>query len=343
MSKRSALALAGAGAGLAAGLIAQRSLVNRRRRDDPEGGEPFGKRRGVRPRTIERPDGAGIFIEEVGPEASRGAVFVHGSVLRTDTWHYQFPGLGEHRLVFYDLRGHGMSRPKGRAEYNVTTLAEDLLAVIEDAGLKEVVVVGHSVGGMIALQLCHLHPELLGSRVKGLVLSNTTYRPAVETLVGGAAVARLEHALRRPLDIVGARHESVERLRRILKPSDSLFLGVAFAAFGPQASARQIDFTYDMLSETPTDVIFDLIKTYRHFDVTDHLGDITVPALVMTGTHDRLTVSEASEYLAEHLPKAELRVFDRTGHMTMMERHREFNELVERFLDDTLGRESEGS
>src|SRR5688572_16123806 len=118
MSKRSTLALAGAGVGLAAGLIAQRSMVNRRRRDDPEGGEAFGKRRGVRARTINRPDGAGIFVEEVGPEVARGAVFVHGSVLRTDTWHYQFPGLGDHRLVFHDLRGHGLSRPKGEAEYN---------------------------------------------------------------------------------------------------------------------------------------------------------------------------------------------------------------------------------
>jgi pimeloyl-ACP methyl ester carboxylesterase len=338
MSKRGITALATAAAGLGVGLVAQRSLVNRRRRNDPEGGEPFGRVRGVRQRTVERPDGSKIFIEEAGPEVSRGAVFVHGSVLRTDVWHYQLPGLGDHRLVFYDLRGHGLSRPKGDADYNITTLAEDLRAVIEDCGLDEVVVVGHSVGGMIALQLCHLFPGLLGSQVKGLVLTNSTYRPAVETLVGGAAVARLEHALRRPLDFVGGRHESVERLRRILKPSDSLFLAVAFAAFGPHASARQIDFTYDMLSDTSADVIFELIKTYRDFDVTDHLGDITVPALVFTGTHDRLTVTEASEYLAEHLPKAELHVFERTGHMTMLERHREFNELVTAFLDDTLGR-----
>jgi pimeloyl-ACP methyl ester carboxylesterase len=248
-------------------------------------------------------------------------------------------GLGEHRLVFYDLRGHGLSRPKGEAEFSVSTLAQDLRVVIDDAGLEEVVIVGHSVGGMVALQLCHLYPDLLGSLVKGLVLTNTTHRPAAETLVGGAAVARIEHALRRPLDFIGGRHESVERLRRILKPSDSLFLAVAFAAFGSNASAKQIDFTYDMLSDTSADVIFDLIKSYRDFDVTDHLGEITVPAVVITGTQDRITVSEASDHLAENLPKAELRVFEGSGHMTMLERHREFNQLVEAFLDDNLGRD----
>lgn len=341
VTKRNATALAGAVAGLGIGLVAQRSLVNRRRRNDPEAAEPFGKRRGVRPRTIELPDGARLFIEEAGPASKRGAVFVHGSVLRTDVWHYQLEGLGDHRLVFYDLRGHGLSRPKGDAEFSVTTLAEDLLAVIEDAGLEEVVLVGHSVGGMVALQLCHLHPELLGSTVKGLVLTNTTHRPAAETIVGGAAVARVEHALRRPLDFIGVRHESVERLRAILKPSDSLFLAVAFAAFGSHASARQIDFTYDMLSDTTADVIFELIKSYRDFDVTDHLGDINVPTLVLAGTQDRLTVAEASEHLAAELPKAELKVFEGCGHMTMLERHREFNELVQGFLDDNLGRSSD--
>jgi len=112
---------------------------------------------------------------------------------------------------------------------------------------------------------------------------------------------------------------------------------VSFAAFGPNASARQIDFTYDMLAETPTDILFDLIKSYREFDVREVLGDITVPALIIGGDQDRLTISEASHHLAENLPKAELVMLDGCGHMTMLERHDEFNRLVERFLNDHLG------
>ncbi|MEA2447668.1 MAG: hypothetical protein QOK47_1305 [Actinomycetota bacterium] len=338
MNKRSGFALISAAAGLGVGLVAQRSMVNRRRRDDPEGGEPFGARRGVRSRTITRPDGGQIFIEEAGPESTKGAVFIHGSVLRSDVWHYQLNGIGNHRLVFYDLRGHGLSQPKGSADYTVSTLADDLAAVIDDAGLEEVVVVGHSVGGMVALQLCHMDPNVVGGKIKGLVLTNTTHRPAYESLIGGAGVAKFERLVRRPLDMLGTQHHQIERLRRVLRPSDSIFLAVAFAAFGPHASAKQIDFTYDMLTETPTDVIFDLIKAYRDFDVTDHLSDITVPALVIAGTHDRLTVSEASEYLVQHLPKANLELLSGCGHMTMLERYREFNDLVGRFLDDTLGR-----
>jgi pimeloyl-ACP methyl ester carboxylesterase len=338
-NKTRALALAGAAVGLAAGIAAERVAVKRRRAADPDSEVDFGYRRGERSRNLDLSDGGRIFVEEVGPAGSkRAAVFIHGSALRTDLWYYQMTGLGDHRLVFYDLRGHGLSQPKGSSPYGVKTLAHDLAEVLEHTGVEEVVLVGHSVGGMIALELAHERPELLGNTIKGIVLVNTTHRPPVETITGAAAVARFERFTRRPFDLMGKQSERLDKLRAVIRPSDALFWGVAFAAFGPHASARQIDFTYDMVAETPSDVIFDLFKCYREFDATDRLHEITVPALVIGGSHDRLTLAQASEHMVEELPKAELKIFENTGHMTMLERHEEFNELLERFFDDTLGR-----
>lgn len=335
--RRGIFALAGTAVGVGAGVVAQRSAVNRRRRNDPEAGERFGTRRGQRARLIHLPDGADLYVEEAGPVSAAGAVFIHGSALRTDVWHYQIPGIGDHRLVFFDLRGHGRSQPKGELDFTIDNLARDIEAVMDDAGLEEVVLVGHSVGGMIALQLASTRMEWLGSRIKGLVLLNTTYRPAYDTSIGGAVVSKVERVLRHPLDALGGHHNSIERLRKIVRPTDSVFLAVAYAAFGPGASAKQIDFTYDMTADTQADVLFDLVKSYRDYDVTERLGELTVPALVMAGSHDRLTVPKASQYLAEHLPKAELQIFDRSGHMTMLERHDDFNQMLDRFLSDTLG------
>lgn len=337
MRKGGLVALAGAAVGVGAGLVAQRSAVNRRRRNDPHAGEQFGKRRGERSRMVTVADGAELFVEETGPESNRGVVFIHGSALRTDVWHYQLPGIGDHRLVFFDLRGHGRSQPKGEVAFSIETLSHDLRAVIEEAGLEEVVIVGHSIGGMIALRLCADNEDWLGSRIKGLVLAHTTYRPAYDTSIGGAVVSKLERIIRNPLDLVGGYHERIESLRKIIRPTDSVFLAVSFAAFGPHASAKQIDFTYDLLADTSADVLFDLVKSYRDYDVTDILSEVTVPALVITGTHDRLTVPRASEYLAQHMPKAELQVFQDCGHMTMLERPNEFNEMIGRFFDDVLG------
>ena len=315
-------------------------MLKRRRRNDPAAAEKFGDRRGQRARHLKLPDGASIFIEEAGPRSTRGAVFLHGSALRTDLWHYQMPGINSHRLVFYDLRGHGLSQPKGDAEFSIATLAHDLKAVIEDARLDEVVLVGHSIGGMIALELCVMWPDLVGTVVKGLVLANTTYGPAAETLIGGAAVARLERLTRRPLDVIGSQAGHLDRLRKIIRPSDAIFWGVAITAFGPGASAKQIDFTYDMLAETPSDMVFDLVRSYRDFDVRDRLGDVDVPALVIGGTNDRLTVCKASEEIAAALPLGRLELLEGCGHMSMLERHRDFNRMVQDFLDETLSSKS---
>lgn len=337
ITRNKALALAGTAAGVAAGVAAERLAVRRRRRNDAEASQDFAPPRGTRTRTIELSDGARIFVEEVGPPSGPGVVFIHGSALRTDAWHYQRNALEGRRLVFYDLRGHGRSRPKGDADFSVMTLADDLAAVIDVLALDEAVLVGHSIGGMIGLDLCRSRRDLLGTKIKGMVLVNTTYRPPIETIAGGAAVARLERATRRPFDFIGTQSTRIDRLRKLVKPSDALFWAVSFAAFGPGASARQVDFTYDMLAETPADVIFDLFKAYRGFDATDHLGEVTIPVLVIGGTHDRITLAKASEYLAQHLPKAELKLLD-CGHMAMLERHSEFNAELERFLDDTLDR-----
>jgi pimeloyl-ACP methyl ester carboxylesterase len=331
-------AIAGAAVAAGAGIAAQRKVINKKRRNDPERSIEFGSLRGERTRTLELPDGAEIFVEEFGPEVPRGVIFVHGSVLRTDVWHYQMQDLKGHRLVFSDLRGHGQST-KGEADYSIKVLGQDLLATIDELGLEEVVIVGHSVGGQIAMQMCHDNQDLLGSRVKGLALINTSYGPFTETLVGAGAIARVERITRRPFDALGKRHETIERLRKLVRPSDAVFWGVAIAAFGEHASPTHIDFTYDMLANTPVDVIFDLVKSYRDFDLEDHIHELTVPALVIGGTHDRLTLPKAAYHLAALLPKADLHVFDGCGHMSMLERHDEFNKVLQQFLDDTLGAE----
>ena len=337
MNRGKAFALAGAAAGLTAGVVAERLAVRKRRRRDPEAGEGFGDRRGERSRMVDLGDGGRIFLEEVGPEVSSGAIFIHGSALRTDLWHYQLAGIDGYRLIFYDMRGHGLSQPKGDTEFSVATLAQDLEMLVDDCNLDEVVLVGHSIGGMVALEFAASRPELLGSRVKGIVITNATYKPPMETIAGGAALAQLERLSRRPLELLGPHSSRIDTLRKIIKPSDALFWSVSFSAFGPNPSAKQVDFTYDMLADTPSDVIFDLFKAYRGHNVEDRLGEITIPALIIAGSRDRITLAEASEYMARRMPKAQLEILEDCGHMTMMERHDEFNELVSSFLRDNLG------
>jgi pimeloyl-ACP methyl ester carboxylesterase len=71
--------------------------------------------------------------------------------------------------------------------------------------------------------------------------------------------------------------------------------------------------------------------------VTDRLGEISVPALVLVGDVDRLTPPASAEAMKRRLPQARMVVLKGAGHCTMLERHDQFNREVDRFLLDALG------
>src|SRR5262249_5289344 len=91
-------------------------------------------------------DGASLFYKDWGK--GKPVVFVHGWALNSDMWQYQMIHLTGQglRCVSYDSRGHGRSSDPGQG-YDYDTLADDLAAVIERLDLREVTLVGHSMGG----------------------------------------------------------------------------------------------------------------------------------------------------------------------------------------------------
>jgi pimeloyl-ACP methyl ester carboxylesterase len=93
-------------------------------------------------------------------------VLVHGWALDRSLWDAQVPRLaGQHRVVTLDLGGHGESG-RQRAKWTIGAFGEDVKAVVEAVGAKDVVLVGHSMGGQVVLEAARRMPE----RVKGIVL-----------------------------------------------------------------------------------------------------------------------------------------------------------------------------
>jgi pimeloyl-ACP methyl ester carboxylesterase len=90
-------------------------------------------------------------------------VFVHGWCCDHDFFQPQFDHFkARHRVVAVDLRGCGESdRPDGG--YDVPTLTDDVAALCSDLGLERSVIVGHSLGGMIAIDMAARHPSLVGA------------------------------------------------------------------------------------------------------------------------------------------------------------------------------------
>lgn len=121
-------------------------LLRRRGTDDPK----F-MRTGTVQR-IPRPDGSVLQVEFYGPEDGQPIIMSHGWGLNSTVWYYAKRQLSDRfRVIVWDLPGLGKSsRPKNN-DYSLKKYARDLEAVIAIAGDKPVILLGHSMGGMITL------------------------------------------------------------------------------------------------------------------------------------------------------------------------------------------------
>jgi pimeloyl-ACP methyl ester carboxylesterase len=317
-------------AGAAVGLATERYAIGRiRGGPDPAAGEPFGRLRADRVRTVTTDDGVPLAVEEVGSrDAPLTVVFVHGYCLAMGSWHYQRLGLADItrprvRMVFYDHRSHGRS---GRAPTETATidqLGRDLDRVLADlAPTGPVALVGHSMGGMTIMALADQHPEYFGSRVVGVALLSTSTGRLAEVTLGLPAVAARLRAPVVPLAlrVMRSRAAILERTRRV--GSDIAWLLTRRYSFGStDVCPALVEYVGSMIAATPVDVVADFFPALNAHDKLTALGVLRdVETLLVVGSKDLLTPVDHSRRMVEALPNSELLVLDGAGHLAMMER-----------------------
>jgi pimeloyl-ACP methyl ester carboxylesterase len=239
-------------------------------------------------------------------------VLLHPMSANRYVWVHQiFAFARERRVIALDLRGHGLSdRPSGG--YGIDSMAADLLAVLDDAGIDRAVLVGNSVGGMIAVETALVAPD----RVLGMVIvsSGTHLAPSVPPEVRQAYTERFEAAFEYMLR--GSTSARTKRER-------------------PEVCALLADLYRVRESFTP-DVFLACMGDPNgvfHWDVTDRLEHIRAPVLVLTGQEDPAIPPEAPRLLAARIPGAQLKVVPDVGHFYPLERPADFNEDLRAFLE----------
>ncbi len=96
-------------------------------------------------------------------------VFTHGATINHHEWDATLPLVGEHfRILAWDMRGHGLSRP---ARFDLAEAVADLLALLDRLEIREAMLVGHSMGGNLHQEFAYHYPE----RVKALVMLDCTW------------------------------------------------------------------------------------------------------------------------------------------------------------------------
>jgi len=116
------------------------------------------------PGVVSAPDGQPI-VYNVAGQGTPALVFIHGWMCNQGFWTEQFDAFSaEHTVVTLDLPGHGASG-KDRGIWTLAAYGEDVKAVIDHLGLERVILIGHSMGGPVALEAARLMPQ----RVIGVI------------------------------------------------------------------------------------------------------------------------------------------------------------------------------
>lgn len=263
--------------------------------------------------------GSKIFWHAAGT-GSPTFLFVHGICLTGAVWRYQKEALAAtHRVVTIDTSGHGASN-LGNDHTEMAGFASDLATVIEELDLRDVVVVGHSMGGMITQQLLVERPDLVDERLRGAVLLSTspTGRLATAAFSGSRVQHRLTSLESSLISPLGTRVAGYVSLERILADNDTgMFL--TRIAFGSGAHASEIEFTRRLVANTPPKTFRTAAQAVFGFDVRHSLHEINLPVLVISGRRDAITPLYLAYESAEKLTRGRLEVVAGGGHMIMFE------------------------
>jgi pimeloyl-ACP methyl ester carboxylesterase len=262
--------------------------------------------------TIKSHDGTELFCRRWGEGPP--VLFVHGWALSSDAWQ---PAMlravaAGHQAIAYDRRGHGRSDDPGRG-YDYDCLADDLAAVIEEFDLKDVTLVGHSMGcGEIARYLSRYGDD----RVARAVMVAPFLPYPLKTADNPEGYVDLAAA---------------EAMREAWATNFAGWLAQAAPpAFGPGASSEQVAQTIRQMLRASLQAVIECNVAGSQADMRGELARINTPTLVLHGDADgSCPLDLTGRKVAGLMPNCRLKVYPGATHTLIVEQ-------AERMMDDVL-------
>jgi pimeloyl-ACP methyl ester carboxylesterase len=264
-------------------------------------------------------NGQRIHAHEEGPENAQVALMIHGW---SSSWYAMSPLLPilsrRYRCVVVDLPGFGES-PRMSQRATIPAYAELITQLVQEVTDRPVVFVGHSMGGMISLNITLKQPEL----VERLIL------------IGPTITGRLSLFITLFISPI----TFVERLgwsNAIVSRLEPLFLGITDglmrpSQFAQQTNIREADYhrlRADARRRGQGRIRSECYRAMRDNNLRGKLRDIKTPALVIWGLEDNTVPLRDASVLAQEWPEADLRFIPNAGHWP----HFETPLLIERYV-----------
>ncbi|MFW9828650.1 MAG: alpha/beta fold hydrolase [Candidatus Thorarchaeota archaeon] len=241
-----------------------------------------------------------IYYAISGKENGPKMVLIHGLFLNSDTWKYQLSYFeSEFNILRFDLRGHGRStKPKKR--FTIRNYVDDMFALLQHLNWRnELYLVGHSLGGMIALVYGLENP----SHVKKMVVADSFCFISQEAIT----------------DVLGRINSS---------KIEKFALGISIRGLNPYKE-DVAQYIASLVTDHMTKKnCLQATAASAGFNICENLKNLNVPVLVLVGKKDITTPVWASEMIHEWLPQSKLIIIPDAGHLVIFDHPMEFNDLT---------------
>ncbi len=261
-------------------------------------------------------------------EAGTGPVLllIHGMAGTFENWRSVIEPLARHHTVIApDLPGHGGSAPGG-GDYSLGSLAAGLRDLLVTLGHKRATLVGHSLGGGIAMQFSYQFPEVTERLV---LVSSGGLGPEVSPILRAAALPGADLFI---ATTAGAGQRVGGAIGR----------GLGAIGLRPNSDVSEVARGYTSLADPDRRAAF--LATLRSVIGTGgqrvHAGDRLylaegMPVLIVWGARDPIIPASHGEAAHEVIPGSRLEIFDGVGHLPQLEDPVRFVTVLERFLEET--------
>lgn len=267
-------------------------------------------------------DGGRVTYADLG--SGPAIVWVHGLGASWQCWLENLPDFArDHRVIAMDLPGFGRSEMP-RDEVSIEGYARFVCRLLDHLGVESATVVGNSMGGFIGAEMAIRE----GVRVERLVLVSAAvfwqeYRRAKPLLtLAQATEASFAKAV--------ASAQGHLAIRPRLRNAALMSAGIRFPHLLSPELANEL-----IVTARRTEGFVPALSALASFPLREELPRITAPTLVVWGAHDTLVSVKHGIEMERLIPSAELVVFERTGHVAMLERPERFNRTMREFMAAT--------
>lgn len=255
-----------------------------------------------------------------GSAARPTVVFLHGSAAHAHWWDFVLPLLADrYRCVALDLRGHGDSSAPADDDYAIATHAGDVARLLSTLGVRRTALVGHSFGGLVAMQ----YAASLGSGLGALAVIDS------RIALGPRSVRFLEALRRFPPPRYASLDEAVARFRLLpaaTTASESVLRHMALHAIVESGNG-----SWTLKGSRRA------LGGAREQDLGAGLGTAACPLLVVRGAHSSVVDAEALLAFAHAAPHAQLVEIANAHHHVMLDQPAALASVLGAFLDRHYG------